>query len=124
MNIADYLYVDDYACEKYNDIEKIIVDNRKYVEDSFYAVILNEYTSKLEFEEWVYLQQRHYKLNPPILVGLARDYDSAEKLVCSMIKNCIDNIGSLDYIAYLASMPELEEDGPVLMKVSGGKIND
>lgn len=124
MNFSDYIYVDDYAYNKYDEIEKIIVQRKRFVEDSFFAIILNEYTSKLEFEEWVYLQQRHYRLNPPTLVGLAKDYDSAEKLVCYMIKNCLNKVGTLDYIAYLASLPELEDKGPKLLKISGGKLYD
>lgn len=123
MNFADYIYVDDYAYGKYKKIENIIVNQKKYVEESFYAIILNEYTSKIEFEEWVYLQQRHYKLNPPTLVGLAKDYDSAQNIACIMVKTCIQEIGKLDYIAYLASLPECEDETNLIL-VSGGKIND
>ena len=48
-----------------------------------------------------------------------------EKKVCSMIKLCLNKVGSLDYISYLASLPAInEEDKPKLLHVSGGMIDD
>ena len=96
---------------------------KKIIVDSFFVIILNEYTSKLEFTEWMFLLQRHYKENPPMIVGLAKDYESAEALTCHMIENCMIKVKNLDYIAYLASLPELtDEEKPKLLKISGGKM--
>lgn len=123
MIFSDYLYVDDYCSNHYDDISKRIRERKKIIEESFFAIILNEYTSKLEFTEWMFLLQRHYKVREPIIVGLAKDYDSAEMLTSHMIQNCLIKVGSLDYLSYLASLPELEdEDKPKLLRISGGKM--
>ena len=123
MVFSDYIYVDEYAYSNFDKIKENIDKRKKIIVDSFFVIILNEYTSKLEFTEWMFLLQRHYKENPPMIVGLAKDYESAEKLTCHMIENCMIKVKSLDYIAYLASLPELtDEEKPKLLKISGGKM--
>ncbi len=123
MVFSDYIYVDEYAYSNFGKIKENIDKRKKIIVDTFFVIILNEYTSKLEFTEWMFLLQRHYKENPPMIVGLAKDYESAETLTCHMIENCMIKVKSLDYIAYLASLPELtDEDKPKLLKISGGKM--
>ena len=124
MIFSDYIYVDEYAYSNFDKIKENIDKRKKIIVDSFFVIILNEYTSKLEFTEWMFLHQRHYKENPPMIVGLAKDYESAETLTCHMIENCMIKVKNLDYIAYLASLPELKEDEklPKLLKISGGKM--
>lgn len=123
MVFSDYIYVDEYAYSNFDKIKENIDKRKKIIVDSFFVIILNEYTSKLEFTEWMFLLQRHYKENPPMIVGLAKDYESAETLTCHMIENSMIKVKSLDYIAYLASLPELtDEDKPKLLKISGGKM--
>ena len=124
MEFSDYIYVDDYCFDKFDEIKENIEKRKKIITETFFVIILNEYTSKLEFTEWMFLLQRHYKINPPLIVGLAKDYESAEELTCHMIENCMIKVGSLDYIAYLASLPKLEEDTvlPKMLKISGGKM--
>lgn len=123
MVFSDYIYVDEYAYSNFDKIKENMDKRKKIIVDSFFVIILNEYTSKLEFTEWMFLLQRHYKENPPMIVGLAKDYESAEMLTCHMIENCMIKVKSLDYIAYLASLPELtDEEKPKLLKISGGKM--
>lgn len=123
MVFSDYIYVDEYAYSDFDKIKENIDKRKKIIVDSFFVIILNEYTSKLEFTEWMFLLQRHYKENPPMIVGLAKDYESAETLTCHMIENCMIKVKNLDYIAYLASLPELtDEEKPKLLKISGGKM--
>ncbi|MBQ2183825.1 MAG: hypothetical protein II399_04245 [Lachnospiraceae bacterium] len=124
MNFSDYIYVDDYCFSKFDEIKENMEKRKKIITDPFFVIILNEYTSKLEFCDWMFLLQRHYKNNPPLIVGLAKDYDSAEELTCHMIENCLIKVGNLDYIAYLASLPEIEEGCvlPKMLKISGGKM--
>ena len=124
MIFSDYIYVDDQCFSKFDEIKENIEKRKKIIVDSFFVIILNEYTSNLEFTEWMFLLQRHYKENPPMIVGLAKDYESAETLTAHMIQNCLIKVGSLDYIAYLASLPELtEEEKPQLLKISGGMMH-
>lgn len=124
MIFSDYIYVDDQCFSKFDEIKENIEKRKKIIVDSFFVIILNEYTSNLEFTEWMFLLQRHYKENPPMIVGLAKDYESAETLTAHMIQNCLIKVGSLDYIAYLASLPELtEEEKPKLLKISGGMMH-
>ena len=111
MVFSDYIYVDEYAYSNFDKIKENIDKRKKIIVDSFFVIILNEYTSKLEFTEWMFLLQRHYKENPPMIV------------TCHMIENCMIKVKSLDYIAYLASLPELtDEEKPKLLKISGGKM--
>ncbi|MBO4310559.1 MAG: hypothetical protein J5856_05785 [Lachnospiraceae bacterium] len=124
MNFSDYIYVDDYAFDNFDKIKENMDKRKKLITDTFFVINLNEYTSKLEFNEWMFLLQRHYKENPPLIVGLAKDYDSARDLTCHMIENCMIKVGNLDYIAYLATLPSIGEDSekPKLLKISGGKM--
>ncbi len=124
MIFSDYIYVDDYAYDNFDKIKENIEKRKKIILDSFFVIVLNEYTSKLEFTEWMFLLQRHFKENPPLIVGLAKDYSSAEELTCHMIENCMIKVGNLDYIAYLASLPPIEEGIvlPKMLKISGGKM--
>lgn len=124
MIFSDYVYVDEYAYSKFDKIKENIDKRKKIITETFFVIILNEYTSKLEFTEWMFLLQRHYKENPPMIVGLAKDYESAEELTCHMIENCMIKVKNLDYIAYLASLPEIGEGEvlPKLLKISGGKM--
>ena len=124
MIFSDYVYVDEYAYSNFDKIKENIDKRKKIITETFFVIILNEYTSKLEFTEWMFLLQRHYKENPPMIVGLAKDYESAEELTCHMIENCMIKVKNLDYIAYLASLPEIGEGVvlPKLLKISGGKM--
>ena len=124
MIFSDYVYVDEYAYSNFDKIKENIDKRKKIITETFFVIILNEYTSKLEFTEWMFLLQRHYKENPPMIVGLAKDYKSAEELTCHMIENCMIKVKNLDYIAYLASLPEIGEGEvlPKLLKISGGKM--
>lgn len=124
MIFSDYVYVDEYAYSNFDKIKENIDKRKKIITETFFVIILNEYTSKLEFTEWMFLLQRHYKENPPMIVGLAKDYESAEELTCHMIENCMIKVKNLDYIAYLASLPEIGEGEvlPKLLKISGGKM--
>ena len=124
MLFSDYIYVDEYCFNKFDEIKENIEKRKKIIVDSFFVIMLNEYNSQLEFTEWMFLLQRHYKENPPLIVGLAKDYDSAEELTCHMIENCLIKVKNLDYIEYLASLPKLNEDEtlPKLLKISGGKM--
>jgi len=124
MIFSDYLYVDEECFNKFDELKEKIEKRTKIIIDPFYVIILNEYTSKLEFMEWMYLLQRHYKENPVMIVGLAKDYDSAMELTNHMIKNCIIKVGDLDYISYLASLPVIDENSqtPKLLKISGGQM--
>lgn len=124
MIFSDYVYVDEYAYSNFDKIKENIDKRKKIITETFFVIILNEYTSKLEFTEWMFLLQHHYKENPPMIVGLAKDYESAEELTCHMIENCMIKVKNLDYIAYLASLPEIDEGEvlPKLLKISGGKM--
>lgn len=124
MIFSDYVYVDEYAYSNFDKIKENIDKRKKIITETFFVIILNEYTSKLEFTEWMFLLQHHYKENPPMIVGLAKDYESAEELICHMIENCMIKVKNLDYIAYLASLPEIDEGEvlPKLLKISGGKM--
>ncbi len=124
MLFSDYIYVDEYCFNKFDEIKENIEKRKKIIVDSFFVIMLNEYNSQLEFTERMFLLQRHYKENPPLIVGLAKDYESAQELTCHMIENCLIKVKNLDYIEYLASLPKLEEDEPLpkLLKISGGKM--
>ena len=124
MQFSDYIYVDDYASNNFDKLSDILKKRKKLIPEMFYVIILNEYTSKIEFFEAMFLLQRHYKEYNPMVVGLAKDYDSAQILSCHMIENCMIKVKDLDYIAYLASLPQIdnEDDKPKLLKISGGKM--
>lgn len=126
MYFAGLIYTDDFCFKNMKKIRNIIESGKRYVDPSFYCIVLNEYNSQIEFLNYIYLQQKHFKDNPPLLIGLAKDYDEASKLVSYMVKNCFDKIGCLDYISYLASFPEVTNlscDEPQIIKISGGKAH-
>lgn len=125
MDFASFIYVDSYAYRKYKKLSKIISKRKRYSKDSFFVIVLNEYSSRIEFEEWFYLLQRHYEQKPPVLVGLAQDYDSAEKLCCRMIYDCISKVGKLDYVTFLSLLEAENGDSvknTVLIKDPGGIV--
>lgn len=126
MLYAGLIYTDEFCYKNMKKIRENIDSGRKYVDPPFYCIVLNEVTSKIEFENYVYLQQKHFKDNPPLLIGLAKDYDEAGKIVSYMVKDCFDKIGCLDYISYLASFESVDNlmtDDPEIIKVSGGKAH-
>lgn len=125
MKFSDYVYVDKYCDKKFDSLFDIISKNKKCVDPSFFAIILNEYSSNIEFEDYVFLQQKHYEKRPPIIVGLAKDYSSAQTLVSTMVADCLKKVGSIDYISFLASLPQKKQDSdkPILLK-AGGNTND
>ena len=58
MVFSDYIYVDEYAYSNFDKIKENMDKRKKIIVDSFFVIILNEYTSKLEFTEWMFLLQR------------------------------------------------------------------
>lgn len=129
MDFASYVYIEKSMYRKFKKIKKIVTKRKKYIKDPFYAIILNEYNSQLEFENYIYLQQLHYVKRPPIVVGIAEDYNGARELCAHMVHDCIKEIGTLDYIAYLSALENNNsnsKESPVLLKreILGKKVID
>lgn len=119
MDFASYVYIDRSMCRRFKKIKKIVTKRKRYLRRPFYAVILNEYNSKLEFENYIYLQQPHYARRDTVIVGIADNYEYARELCMHMVHDCIEKVGTLDYLTYL-SMLEKEnpsvKESPVLIK--------
>lgn len=68
-----------------------------------YVICMAQGPDQLEIFHSAYLKQKYYRLHPPVVVGIAKDYGEALELVVLMMKECVADTGGCNLKDYLIS---------------------
>lgn len=68
-----------------------------------YVIVYVEKDRRLEIYHSMMLLQSYYREHPPLVVGIAGNRDEANRIICRMVEEAVQNTGKADLIAYLFS---------------------
>lgn len=110
MKIYHALYLEDgLESQKHEILEKIKA--RKWQFDKYLIVLSSNEANQLEFFHSVLLVQKSIRTESLFVVGIAKGYDGAAKLVQEIIQEVMDKTGKTDIRQYvLQSQQEYEEN--------------
>lgn len=97
MKFYKCLYVGDSIQEP----SKIKHKLKRGMSLSVYVICIAQGNDQLEIFQSIYLKQSYYKYHPPIVVGIAMDYNEAVGLVTKITRECIAATGNCNLKEYL-----------------------
>ncbi len=97
MKFYKYLYVGDTIKEP----SKIKNKLKRHTALSVYVICIASGDDQLEIYKSIFLRQKYYRANPPIIVGIASNYDEAVGLVVRITEDCIRESGNCNLKEYL-----------------------
>lgn len=97
MKFYKYLYIGDTV----KDPAKVKRKLKQHAGQLVYVICIAQGADQLEIFHSAYLKQKYYRLYPPIIVGIANNYDEAVELVVRMTKECLHATGSCNIKEYL-----------------------
>ncbi len=97
MKFYKYLYIGDTV----TDPVKIKWKLKHHAGVRAFVVTLAQGTDQLEIYNSAYLKQRYYRYHPPIIVGIASDYDEAVRIVIKITEECVKKTGCCNLKEYL-----------------------
>ena len=66
-----------------------------------YAITVAHGNDQLKIFHSAYLKQKYYRYHPPVIVGIASDYDEAVNIVVKITQECLEATGDCRLKEYL-----------------------
>lgn len=66
-----------------------------------YVIALAQGKDQLEIYHAGYLKQKYYRKHPPVIIGIAADYEEAVEIVKKITDECVRETGECDLKEYL-----------------------
>lgn len=97
MKFYKYLYIGDTVTNP----QKIKWKLKHHAGVQAYVITTAPSADQLEIFHSAYLKQRYYRYHPPIIVGIASDYDEAVQIIIKITQECLDATGNCNLKDYL-----------------------
>ena len=97
MKFYKYLYIGDTI----KNLSKIKWKLKHHGGVSVYVITIAMGTDQLEIYHSAFLKQKYFRFHPPVIIGIASDYDEAVELVMKITGECIEKTGECDLKQYL-----------------------
>lgn len=95
-------YKNLYIGDNIKKPEKIKRKLKKYAKlNNVYVIVYTEQIRQLEIYHSLMLQQFYYKENPPYIIGIAGNRDDANRIICRIAQESVEQTGQADLVAYL-----------------------
>ena len=105
MKFYKYLYIGDTVKEPAKVKRKL----KLHAGQLLYVLCLANGDDQLEIYHCAYLKQPYYRYHPPVIVGIASDYEEAVGLVLKITKECLAATGGCNLKAYLKQKAKANE---------------
>lgn len=66
-----------------------------------YVIAVSSGNDQLEIFHSAYLKQRYYRAHPPVVVGIASDYEEAVAIIVKIAQECVEATGNCNLKEYL-----------------------
>lgn len=99
MKFYKHLFLGDIELDKKKKICTSL--RRRKILYDIHVVILGTGTNQLEFFHNAYLRQAYYKKNPPYIVGIAKNKDSAINLIEVITNYVLNETGNVNIKEYI-----------------------
>ena len=100
MNLCKPLYFGESVKKPKQMLRKL---NKSKFPCRFYVITVEEGADQLAIFPAYCLQQPFYRKYPPVIVGLAADYDEAQQLVIQIVEESLAKTGKCNLKDYLHS---------------------
>ena len=97
MKFYKYLYIGDTV----TDPAKVKWKLKHHAGTQVYVVSIAAGVDQLEIFHGAYLKQLYYRYHPPIIVGIASNYDEAVDIIIKITQECVDATGTCNLKEYL-----------------------
>lgn len=97
MKFYKYLYIGDTV----TDPAKVKWKLKHHAGTHVYVVSIAAGADQLEIFHGAYLKQLYYRYHPPIIVGIASNYDEAVDIIIKITQECVDATGTCNLKEYL-----------------------
>lgn len=97
MKFYKYLYIGDTV----TDPAKVKWKLKHHAGTQVYVVSIAAGADQLEIFHGAYLKQLYYRYHPPIIVGIASNYDEAVDIIIKITQECVDATGTCNLKEYL-----------------------
>lgn len=97
MKFYKYLYIGDTV----KDPDKVKRKLKRHAGQLVYVICISHGADQLEIFHSAYLKQKYYRYYPPIIVGIANDYNEAVDIVVQIAGECLEATGGCNLKEYL-----------------------
>lgn len=97
MKFYKYLYIGDTVTNPAKIKRKL----KLHAGVSAYVIALCKGPDQLEIFHAGYLKQRYYRYHPPVIIGIASDYEEAISMIVQITRECLDATGGCNLKEYL-----------------------
>lgn len=97
MKFYKYLYIGDTVTNP----QKIKWKLKRHAGVQVYVITTAPNADQLEIFHSAYLKQKYYRYHPPIIVGIASNYEEAVQIILKITQECVDATGNCNLKEYL-----------------------
>lgn len=97
MKFYKYLYIGDTVTNP----QKIKWKLKHHAGVQVYVITTAPFADQLEIFHSAYLKQRYYRYHPPIIIGIASNYEEAMQIILKITQECVDATGNCNLKEYL-----------------------
>lgn len=97
MKFYKYLYVGDTI----KSPSKVKWKLKHHAGVQVYVITTAHGADQLEIFHSAYLQQRYFRYHPPVIVGIASDYNEAIQIIMKITQECLEYTGACNLKEYL-----------------------
>ncbi len=97
MKFYKYLYIGDTVTNP----QKVKWKLKHHAGVQVYVITVASFPDQLEILHSAYLKQRYYRYHPPIIVGIASNYEEAVQIVMKITQECLEATGNCNLREYL-----------------------
>lgn len=97
MKFYKYLYVGDTI----KNVSRIKRKLKAHAGVQVYVITVAKGPDQLELFHGAYLKQRYFRYHPPVVVGIASDYDEGVQVIMRITEECFAHTGTCNLKGYL-----------------------
>lgn len=97
MKFYKYLYAGDTI----KNLSKIKWKLKHHAGVNVYVITIAQGADQLEIFHSAYLKQRYFRYHPPIVAGIASDYEEAVQIIMKITQECLNDTGACNLKEYL-----------------------
>lgn len=107
MKFYKYLYIGDTVTNPAKIKRKL----KLHAFAKGYVITIAKGADQLEIYQSAYLKQKYYRYHPPIIIGIASDYEEALQIVLQITQECIEQNGNCNLKEYLKQKAKADGAG-------------
>ena len=97
MKFYKHLYIGD----KVSNPAKIKRKLKLHAGVRVFVIAIAQGSDQLEIYHSAYLKQKYYRYHPPVIVGIASDYNEALQIILNITEECVKQTGNCNLKEYL-----------------------